>query len=152
MTLTCSVPFGIFVAFNYKEYGMISIGDDQFLTIVGSCGAVFNGLGRLIFGMLLDKFSYRVLSSIINLTLLIFAVILPYIVEVKPLFLIAVACIYFNYGGNYSIYPTHTFRVLGNQVGAKIYYLVFIGFSLGTHLYSGRVCHSVVGPFLPSAS
>jgi hypothetical protein len=73
LTLTTSVPFGIFIAFNYKEYGMISIGDDQFLTIVGSLGAVFNGFGRLIFGMLLDKFSYRVLSMVINGVLAIFA-------------------------------------------------------------------------------
>lgn len=98
---------------------------------MGSCGAVFNGLGRLIFGMLLDKFSYRFLSTIINAILLTFALTLSFFVQVKPLFLIAVSVIYFNYGGNYSIYPTHTIRILGNEIGGKIYYLVFIGFSLG---------------------
>lgn len=98
---------------------------------MGSCGAVFNGLGRLIFGMLLDKFSYRFLSTIINAILLAFALTLSFFVQVKPLFLIAVSVIYFNYGGNYSIYPTHTIRILGNEIGGKIYYLVFIGFSLG---------------------
>lgn len=131
LTLTCSVPFGIFVAFNYKEYGMIEIGDDQFLTVVGSCGAVFNGIGRLVFGMLLDKFSYRSLSAVINASLLLFAITLPYLVQVRELYLVGVSFVYFAYGGNYSIYPTHTFRVLGNEIGGKIYYLVFIGFSLG---------------------
>lgn len=110
---------------------MISIGDDQFLTIVGSLGAVFNGFGRLIFGMLLDKFSYRALSTVINGVLAIFAFTFSLIGETKWLFLIAVALTYFAYGGNYSIYPTHTVRILGNEIGSKIYCLVFIGFSVG---------------------
>lgn len=121
---------------------MISIGDDQFLTIVGSLGAVFNGLGRLIFGMLLDRFSFRVLSAVINGILMVSAFSFSLIGETKWLFLIAVALTYFVYGGNYSIYPTHTVRILGNEIGSKIYYLVFIGFSVGN--LSLRLRYSVV--------
>lgn len=49
------------------------------------------------------------------------------------MYLVAVSLIYFVYGGNYSIYPTQTMRVFGNKVGAKVYYIVFLGFSLGKY-------------------
>ena len=134
LTLSCSVPFGMFIAFNYKEYGSIKIDNDSFLTAVGSCGAIFNGLGRLVFGMLFDKFSFKIISTVINVILLIFSLTLPLLLEVKFLYLIAVSCIYFVYGGNYSIYPTQTVRVFGSKIGAKVYYLVFFGFSFGTYV------------------
>lgn len=132
MTLTCSVPFGMFVAFNYKEYGTTRIYDDNFLTTVGSCGSIFNGLGRLLFGMLLDKFSFKVLSSFINIVLIVFGLSISLIVQNEYLYLVAVSMIYFVYGGNYSIYPTQTVRVFGNSLGPKVYYMVFLGFTVGT--------------------
>ena len=70
----------MFVAFNYKEYGNTKIDDDGFLTAVGSSGAIFNGLGRLLFGMLFDKFSFRLLSSIINVILVVFSLTLSSLV------------------------------------------------------------------------
>jgi hypothetical protein len=79
--LTASIPFGIFIAFNYKEYGFIKIADDSFLTVVGSTGAIFNGIGRLFWGLMFDKFSFRLISSIINIILMISAILLPYIAE-----------------------------------------------------------------------
>jgi MFS family permease len=122
----------MFVAFTYKEYGSIRITNDSFLTTVGSCGAVFNGVGRLFFGMLFDRYSFKVLSSIINIVLLIFSLTMSFIVESEPMFLGAVSLIYFVYGGNYSIYPTQTMRVFGTHVGGKVYCIIFIGFSLGS--------------------
>ena len=122
----------MFVAFNYKEYGSIRITDDSFLTVVGSCGAVFNGFGRLVFGMLFDRFSFRLLSTIINSILLVFAITLPFVADSKPLFLIAVSLIYFVYGANYAIYPTQTMRVFGTAIGGKVYFIVFTGFTVGT--------------------
>ena len=68
------------MAFNYKEYGNTRIDDDSFLTTVGSVGAIFNGFGRLIFGMLFDRFSFKSLSSIINVVLLFFSLTLSILI------------------------------------------------------------------------
>lgn len=134
-TLSCSIPFGMFIAFNYKEYGMLKIHDkDSFLTVIGSCGAVFNGFGRLFWGALLDRLSFRTISALINGLLLITSLTVSFMVENEDLYLVAVSVIYFCYGGNYSIYPTHTIRVFGQQLGGKVYYVVFTGFSIGTYL------------------
>ena len=103
----------MFIAFNYKEYGMLKIDDDSFLTTIGSFGAIFNGVGRLFWGVMFDKFSFRVISSLINAVLLGTAIIVPFMVENQYLYLVIVAVIYFCYGGNYSVYPTHTVRIFG---------------------------------------
>lgn len=55
---------GLLVAGNVKNYGNINIGDDQFLTTVGSLASVANSLARLVWGFLLDKFNFKVIVSI----------------------------------------------------------------------------------------
>ena len=49
------------------------IPDDQFLSMVGSISAVFNCSGRLLYGFIMDKTSYRIGMSIeaVLLTLLV---------------------------------------------------------------------------------
>ena len=44
---------------NYKVYGMTTIGDDLFLTTVGSVGSAANGVSRFIWASLMDKFGYK---------------------------------------------------------------------------------------------
>ena len=51
--------------------------------------------------------------------------------------------IYFVYGANYSIYPTQTVRVFGNKIGPKVYYIVFLGFSLGTNWLKQPASYSI---------
>lgn len=92
---------------------MVRINDDAFLTIVGSLGALFNGIGRILFGFLFDRFSYKVISSAINIGLFIFSILIPYLLEEEWMFMIGISLIYFFYGANYSIYPTQTVRLLG---------------------------------------
>lgn len=121
----------MFIAFNYKEYGMLKIENDSFLTVIGSCGAIFNGLGRFFWGFLLDRFSFKIISAFINGLLLVAALLVSLLVQNEYLYLVGVSVIYFCYGGNYSIYPTHTMRVFGQDLGGKVYYIVFGGFSLG---------------------
>ena len=48
------------------------------------------------------------------------------------MFLVGVSAIYFCYGGNYAVYPTHTARIFGAEVGGKVYFIPFIGFTIGT--------------------
>ena len=52
LTLACTTPFGIFIAFNYKEYGQTKLTNDSFLTLIGSLGAIFNGIGRVFWGII----------------------------------------------------------------------------------------------------
>ena len=48
----------------YKVFGQTFIRDDKFLGVVGSINSVFNCSGRLVFGLIMDKFAYKVSMSI----------------------------------------------------------------------------------------
>jgi OFA family oxalate/formate antiporter-like MFS transporter len=121
----------MFMAFNYKEYGFIKITDDAFLTVVGSCGAIFNGMGRLAWGALFDHLSFKTISLSINIIFITCGLLVPYIAYSEYLYLAMVCLIYFAYGGNYSVYPTQTIRIFGSEMGPKIYWITFSGFTIG---------------------
>ena len=57
---------GIFqvVAALYKAFGQTFIYDDHFLSIVGAICSFFNCSGRLIYGFIMDKTSYKMAMSI----------------------------------------------------------------------------------------
>lgn len=61
--LGSTMPYGGFVAFYYKEYGLTQISSDVFFTVLGSVGSVMNGVARLFWGTMMDK----VLFSFINI-------------------------------------------------------------------------------------
>jgi hypothetical protein len=65
---------GIFYYFlmMYKILGMIYINDDHFITYVGSVSFVVAAVGRFIFGVLLDKYSWKkVMSSVYIMVILL---------------------------------------------------------------------------------
>ena len=43
-------------------------------------------------------------------------------------YLILVVAAFFTYGGNYGIFPTQTVRILGKDIGSRVYPYVFSGF------------------------
>ena len=53
-----------FVSGFYKAFGQTFIFDDQFLGIIGAVTSVFNCTGRLFYGMIMDKTSYKVSMSV----------------------------------------------------------------------------------------
>ena len=139
LTLACTTPFGIFIAFNYKEYGQTKLTNDSFLTLIGSLGAIFNGIGRVFWGIIFDRYSFRMISAVINFILMGCAIAAPYMVKNEVTYLVVVCIIYFNYGACYSLYPALTMRTFGQILGGRNYYLVFLGFTVGIHLRMQRV-------------
>jgi hypothetical protein len=60
--------YGMSVASNYKTYGEKFYTDDHFLSISGSIGSFFNGSIRVVYGLLMDNFSFKVcLGSVLGL-------------------------------------------------------------------------------------
>lgn len=60
MIITCATA-GLNTATVYKQFAATSssLTGDQFQTLVGGVGALFNGLGRLFWGSVLDKIGFR---------------------------------------------------------------------------------------------
>lgn len=57
--IICSSLYPLYIASNFKSYGETGIDDDQFITIVGAVGAVFNGLSRGIWSTIQDKVGFK---------------------------------------------------------------------------------------------
>ena len=54
--------YGYFIASTFKTISDLS---DQYLTLVGSVGNIFNGAARIIWGAVMDKFGFKKLYLII---------------------------------------------------------------------------------------
>jgi MFS family permease len=129
-----TVPFGIFVAFNYKEYGLFYINDDHYLSTLGSIGSVGNGLFRMFWGVLTDIIPFKKIQYILISIFAVSCATIVWSVQNNASYLLTVLFTYGTYGGLYSIYPTQTVKMLGRQLGPKLYYITFFGFSTGAVL------------------
>ena len=58
------IPTSIFGA-NYKSYGQMFIKDDQFLTLMNSISSILNIFLRLLWGLIIDKLSFKVFAKIL---------------------------------------------------------------------------------------
>ena len=130
MILT-SIPFGAFVAFNYKEYGQTLTQDDQLITTIGSLGALSNSASRVFWCWLFDKYSWKTITLILNTTQIV-CVVLIILVKDPYFYIFLVVLIYFSYGANYGLYPAQTVRIYGDKNGSRIYPITFSAFSIAS--------------------
>lgn len=91
-----------------KAYGQRFISDDHFLAFVGSIASIFNAGGRLFWGYLYDKTSFRVCLNILSgvLSILMFTFELAEYSQSKLLFFVWVVSIFFSFSGIFVIFPT----------------------------------------------
>lgn len=149
--IICSSGYGLFIASIYKAYGGIPDDNDVkisdgFLTVVGSIGAVLNGLCRMFWATLQDKTGFKLVYIVMCVCQAVLIFTLPFIHTQKWLYLIWISLSYFFYGGHYSIFPTVTAKLYGAVTGPKVYPIIFIGFALSTVI--GVILAKVVIPKL----
>jgi MFS family permease len=125
-------PFGLFIAFHFKEYGGIYIKDDYYLSMLGSMGSVANGIFRMILGMTMDVIPFKLLMTSNILIFMVSCATIIFSVQSKVSYFITIVITYGVYGSLYSIFPTQSVRMLGKAIGSKMYYITFGGFSLGS--------------------
>ena len=68
LMVICSSCYGLFIASTFKSYGSLFITSDTFLSIVGSIGAVCNGLGRPLWATLLDYLGFKKVYFIMTIS------------------------------------------------------------------------------------
>jgi len=85
-------------------------------------------------GYLFDHISYKKIIVTINLSLFTLSCVVLLAVQNSVAYFIVIPCIYLCYGGLYAITPTQSVRMLGSVVGAKLFWLIFGGFSISAIL------------------
>jgi MFS family permease len=109
----CSVFFGLVVANSYKNYGLEKIGDDNFLTLVGSISALGNASSRVILATLMDHFGFRKVFCTSMVVQASIALTLQWISEFKVAYIIWIFIALFCFGGNLSMFPVLTTKIFG---------------------------------------
>ena len=102
-----SIPI-IFTATLYKFFALqLVTSDDRFLAVVGSVAAIFNWLGRIVWGLMADMVSYKfalvLLSGLMTIALLTFYACTE---GGRAMLFVWVCLIFFCIGGNYCLFPT----------------------------------------------
>ena len=137
----CNGMAVLFTATLYKFFGNSFIDDDHFLATVGSIAAVFNCLGRIAWGLIADRVSYKFALVLLAAIMTIFTLTF-YSCSLggKAMFFIWVCIIFFCIGGNFSLFPT----AIGRAFGLK-YVSINYGF-----LFTSQVVAGAIGATLSS--
>ena len=142
-------PFGseIMAAAGYSDARMASI-----LTTMVALFAIFNGIGRPIFGWLTDKLNPRNTAILSFIMILVASALLYLFGEGNTLlYFTAFAILYLNLGGWLAIAPTATATYFGTLHYGKNYGLVFTSYGVGAiagTLLSGLI-RDTTGTYLP---
>jgi hypothetical protein len=84
-----------YILFLYKVLGMIYINDDHYISYVGSVGFIMAAFGRVFFGILLDKFSWKTVAGTTYALLVVFYTTFEFCLESKVMFAVYVITINF---------------------------------------------------------
>nr|XP_053634416.1 oxalate:formate antiporter-like [Cherax quadricarinatus] len=110
----------------YKSFGQTFISDDHFLAEIGSFAAVFNAVGRIAWGRLMDKTSFRVTMRILTVVLMLLFATMPLTKHMgKAGFAGWVWLIFFTFSGTFVLMPTVVEKAFGASHYSANYGLLF---------------------------
>lgn len=121
----------VLISYSFKPFGESSANhnpvDDGLLTWAASIGAIVNGCMRIIFGNLVDVYSFRSLMTILLALELVLCSVFYFAAHSPSIFF---ACIMMNYivlGGFFTIMPVSVTRVFGLKQGPQVYVQISMG-------------------------
>jgi len=93
--------------------------------------ALFNGLGRIIWGIISDKIGRKTSIAIMMATQGAFVILFQWMAGTQITLYIFAVLIGFNYGGLFSLFPTITADIFGNKNFGQNYGWVFLAYAIG---------------------
>ncbi len=137
---------GLMVIGNIAIYGIDALQDADFekaeaAKIAATAMALFaitNGLGRIAWGAISDKLGRQKSIFLMSLTQGILMIVFLYAGSNPWTFTVIAMAIGFNFGGNFTLFPTITADFFGNENVGKNYGFVFSSYGVG----------GIVGPIL----
>ena len=113
--------FSLFLNINFKTYGLTKIKDDYFITFGAFLNGIASTIGRVFWGYILDKMSFKFLYLMIQILLAIFSLTFPLFSSDTTYFAIWIVSIAFCDGGMMCILGPGLIKIFGMDVGAKLY-------------------------------
>lgn len=102
------------------------------IALLMSLFAVFNGLGRVLFGIITDRYSNK-FSMTLSYSLILIAGFMMLIAgsETTIIYVIAFCLLWLNLGGWLAIAPTTTLKLFGSKNYSKNYGAIFTAYGIG---------------------
>ena len=137
-TFILSAISGLMVIGSYAAFAKtVDAGDNFIYTIgtadfvlIGSLAALFNGLGRIVWGKMADVITYKraMLLMFITQAILLF---IYFTTNFNEIYFLAMTCaIFFCFGGNFSLFPTATADLFGSKNLGPNYGVVFTAYGI----------------------
>jgi len=93
--------------------------------------ALFNGLGRIIWGMISDKIGRKLSIIIMSATQGVFVFLFQFMAGTPVTLYLFAMLIGFNFGGNFALFPTVTADTFGTRHIGQNYGWVFLAYAIG---------------------
>lgn len=113
--------FSLFLNINFKTYGLTKIKDDYFITFGAFLNGIASTIGRVFWGCILDKMSFKFLYMLIQLLLAGFSFSFPFFSSDSTCFALWIVSIAFCDGGMMCILGPGLIKIFGMDIGAKLY-------------------------------
>ena len=123
-----------FTASLYKSFGFeIVTSDDTLLSLMGAVAAIFNCLGRIIWGLTADLTDYN-FAFVLQGSLMIFLISNLFSAGFagKGMFFVWVCAIFFCIGGYFSLFPSISTSLFGSKYSSMNYGFLFTANAVGS--------------------
>jgi OFA family oxalate/formate antiporter-like MFS transporter len=132
--IICSASAGLNVASVYKQFATSApaLAGDEFQSLVGGMGALFNGVGRLFWGSFSDKVGFKKAFGLLTIMQGVLHFLYPFSSQSKETFLAATCMCFFYLAGNFALMPPAIQRMYGPKNGALIYGIVYSAFAIAS--------------------
>ena len=138
LAFALSAMSGLMVIGSFSAFAKTYAAPDVFLyvigtsdfVLIGSLAALFNGLGRIVWGKLADMITYKKTMLVMFLTQAVLMFIYFTTNGSEIYFLIITCVIFFCFGGNFSLFPTATADLFGSKNLGPNYGIVFTAYGV----------------------
>jgi MFS family permease len=131
LCFTLTTATGMYIAGTYKTFGQKFINNETFLTSVGAASSLFNMVGRLLWGIIGDR--YGAMNGQLLLSFFFsFLLGLYFITEnFDPMFYAVWTCLIFLFeSGNFTLYLSMIIYLFGAKHAATNYGAIFFVYSM----------------------
>jgi MFS family permease len=116
--------FGTFFSYTFKIYGLHNKLSDNMLTWAGATASVANGLGRVLFGYLLDEIGFKKVVSFLFGLLLLVSLICTDAVHVPEIYFMTLVINIMAMGSMFAVMPAATLKCFGLKHGPYLYTII----------------------------
>jgi len=125
---------GLTVSSIYKQFaaGAPELTGDGFQAMVGAAGALFNGFGRLGWGLLADKIGFKKSFTFLTLAQMTLMATYSHSTFSRAAFAANTCLLFLCLAGNLALMPSAAQRMFGPRAGATIYGVMFSAFGIAS--------------------